>query len=143
RLLNDVQIDLDPSKSAWHHRRAQRVLTRAGAEQAAHFLAEFDPTYQRLDVHYIRVLRGELTFDHADLGALQIFRRETSLERLALDGRLTVSLVVPDVRVDDIVEISLTVHGANPVLDKKMSGWMQQPLARDPFSGSCARAPVR
>jgi transglutaminase-like putative cysteine protease len=124
RLLHDVQMGLGPSTSAWHYRRAQRVLTRAGAEQTAHFVADFDPTYQRLDVHYIRVRRGEQTFDHADLSALQIFRRETSLERLALDGRLTVSLVVPDVRVDDIVEISLTVHGANPVLHEKLSGWM-------------------
>jgi hypothetical protein len=123
RLLSDSQVDLTSAENAWHYRSAQRVLTRAGAERAAHFVAEFDPACERLDVHFIRVLRGADVIDHAKPGAIQTFRRETSLERLVLNGRLTASLLIPDVRVDDIVEIAVTVYGSNPVLGGKYANW--------------------
>lgn len=123
RLLQDTQVDLRGSAHAWHFRTAQRVLTRAGAEHAAHFVAEFDPTHERLDVHFIRVLRGHESIEHAKPGAIQSFRRETSLERLVLDGRLTASLLIPDVRVDDIVELGITLYRGNPVLGGKYAAW--------------------
>ena len=129
RLLQDIQVDLTGSEFAWYCRTAQRVLTRAGAERIAQFGAEFDPAFQRLDVHFVRILRGQECIEHAKPGAFQLLRRETTLERLTLNGRLTASLVIPDLRVDDILEIGLTLYGNNPALDGKYAGWM----ALDPF----------
>jgi hypothetical protein len=123
RLLSDIQVDLSGIELAWHSRTVQRVLTREGAERAAHFVAEFDPEYQRLEVHFVRVLRGEQCFEHATPSAFQVFRRETNLERLALNGRLTASLLIPDVRIDDIVEVGLTLYGSTPVLGGKYAAW--------------------
>jgi transglutaminase-like putative cysteine protease len=123
RLLSDIQVDLCGGELAWHFRSAQRVLTREGAQSVAHFLVDFDPLYQRLDVHFIRVLRGEECIEHAVADDFQLLRRETSLERLALDGRLTASLLIPDVRVDDIVEIGLTLYGSTPVLSGRYAAW--------------------
>jgi hypothetical protein len=130
RLLQDLQLDLTGPEIAWHTRTAQRVLTRAGAERVAHFLAEFDPAFQRIDVHFIRRLRGGESIEHAKPNALQTLRRESNLERLALNGRLTASLLIPDVRVDDIIEISLTVYGNDLALAGKYAGW----FAFDPFN---------
>src|SRR5262249_5765967 len=109
---------------AWHCRSSQRVLSRGGAERAAHFVVEFDPAYERLDVHFIRVVRGQDATEYAQPGAFQVFRRETSLERLMLNGRLTASLLIPDVRVDDVVEISFTLFGSNPALHGKCAAWV-------------------
>src|SRR5262249_36761819 len=53
----------------------------------------------------------------------QVFRRETNLERLLLNGRLTVSLLIPDVRVDDLVEMGVTLRGSNPVLGGRYAAW--------------------
>jgi hypothetical protein len=105
-------------------------MTRAGAERAAHFVAEFDPAYERLEVHFIRVRRGDDFVEHAKPGAFQTFRRETNLERLVLNGRLTASLLIPDVRVDDIIEVGITMYGSNPVLGGLYAGW----VAFDPFN---------
>lgn len=124
RLLCDVQTDLSTDTVAWHYRTASRVLTRDGAERAAHFVVEFDPGYQRLDVHFIRVVRGAERIEHARPDALQILRRETNLERLVFDGHLTVSLLIPDVRIDDIVEFSVTIYGSAPVLKGKYNSWI-------------------
>jgi transglutaminase-like putative cysteine protease len=130
QLLSDVQIDLTGPDLAWHYRCAQRVVTRAGAEKIAQLRIEFDPSFQKLDVHSVRVVRGEQCTDHAKPDAFQILQRETNLERLVLDGRLTASLLVPDVRVDDIVETSFTLYGSNSALGGKYSGW----IGFDPFN---------
>jgi transglutaminase-like putative cysteine protease len=124
RLLFDAQTDLSTNAVAWHYRVAQSVLTREGAERVAHFVVDFDPGYQRLEVHFIRVIRGGECIEHARPEAFQILRRESNLERLVFDGRLTVSLLVPDVRIDDIVEFSLTIYGGVPVLNGKYHSWI-------------------
>lgn len=124
RLLYDSQVDLCEARHAWHHHTARRVLTRAGAEQVSHFAVEFDPSYESVEVHFVRVIRDSEIFDHAREGAFQIFRRETNLERLTLNGRLTASLLIPDIRAGDIIEAALTIHGSNPALAGKYVGWL-------------------
>src|SRR5215217_6246783 len=59
RLLSDAQLNLRHPEQAWHCRTAQRVLTREGAQRVAHVVAEFDPGYQRIEVHFVRVIRGD------------------------------------------------------------------------------------
>ncbi|WFU81861.1 DUF3857 domain-containing protein [Bradyrhizobium sp. CIAT3101] len=124
RLLSDIQTDLSTGTVAWHYRVANRVLTREGAERTAHFMVDFDPGYQRLEVHFISVVRGGERIEHAKPDAFQVLRRETNLERLVFDGCLTVSLLIPDVRIDDIVEFSLTIYGSAPVLQGKYQSWI-------------------
>lgn len=124
RLLFDSQVDLHNSDQAWHYRTVQRVLTREGAERAAHVVVEFDPGYQRIDVHFVRVLRGAEVIEHAKADAFQLLRRETNLERLIFDGRLTASLLIPDVRIGDIVDLAVTVYGNVPVLGRRHTAWV-------------------
>jgi hypothetical protein len=109
---------------ACHVRVVQRVLSRAGAERAAHFALEFDPANDLLEIHWVRVWRGSECTEQARRDAFQILRRETQLERLALNGRLTATILVHDLRVDDRLEIACTLSSANTVLGGRYSGWM-------------------
>ncbi len=97
-LYHDSQVDLTTERRGWHWRYGQKVVTRAGAERAAHFAVVFDPAYEALDIHHVRVRRGETTIDHTRAEAFEIIRREQNMERLVLDGRLTVTMIIPDVR---------------------------------------------
>ena len=124
KLLQDIQIDLAGPEEAWHFRSANYVVTQSGAEAAAHVAVDFDPHYQRLEIHFVRVLRGKEVLDRTDMGAFDLLRRERDMERRILDGRLTASLVVPDVRPGDVVEVCLTVYGANPVLGGHYAAWV-------------------
>ncbi|MBY0317102.1 MAG: DUF3857 domain-containing protein [Reyranella sp.] len=124
RLLYDTQVDLSGTEYAWHVRTVRRVLTRAGAEQVAHVTVEYDPLYERAEVHFVRVVRGEERIEHAKPDRFQILRRETNLNRLVLDGRLTASLLIADVRIGDVVEIALTLRGANPAVGGKHTAWV-------------------
>jgi hypothetical protein len=123
RLLSDAQLNLRHPEQAWHCRTVQRVLTREGAQRVAHVVAEFDPGFQRLEIHFISVVRGGERIEHAKAEAFQLLRRETNLERLIFDGRLTPSLLIPDVRIGDVVEVGVTVYGSAPVLGGMFAGW--------------------
>jgi tetratricopeptide (TPR) repeat protein len=122
-LLRDTQVDLTGVEQVWYERTVVKVRTRGGAEQAAHFIVEFDPAYERVDVHFIRVKRDGFWLEHAKAGAFQVFRRESNLERLVLDGRLTASVLIPDVRIDDVVETGFSRYINNQVMDGKYSSW--------------------
>jgi transglutaminase-like putative cysteine protease len=126
RLLHDTQVSLLQTGVVVHVRAVQRVLTRSGAERAAQLILEFDPTYERLEVHHIRIWREGSCIEHAQAStdALHLLRREKQLERLALNGRLSATLLVPDVRVDDRVEFAFTQYSNNPVTSGRYIGWM-------------------
>ncbi len=114
-LLDDTQVDLTGAERAWFFRRADLVVTGAGAERAAHFEAVFDPTCERLEIHYVRVLRGDKTFDHAGSRYFDVIRRERDLEQYKFDGRRSAFLSIPDVRAGDIVETAFTLYGMRPI----------------------------
>ncbi|WP_296331000.1 DUF3857 domain-containing protein [Reyranella sp.] len=124
RLLSESQVNLCLPERQWHFRRVQKVLTRAGAERVSHFGVEFDPAYEQVEIHHVRILRDGQTMEHARDDAFQTFRRETNLEMLMLNGRLTASLLISDVRVGDIVETAMTVTGSNPALKDRFAGWV-------------------
>lgn len=124
RVLHETQLSLMQPGIARHARVVQRILTRTGAEHAANLAIEFDPAHERLEIHSIRVSRGEAHTEHARPGAMQLLRRESQLERLTLNGRLTASLVIPDLRQGDELEISMTQFSAFPVLSGRFSGWL-------------------
>ncbi len=124
RVLHDMQLSLMEPGAMLHLRVVQRVLTRAGAERAANLAIEFDPTHERLEVHSICIRRGGERREHARPDAMQLLRRESQLERLALNGRLTASLVVPDLREGDELEISFTQISAVPALSGRYGGWL-------------------
>lgn len=123
-LLDDTQVDLTGPHRAWHGRYVERVMTNSGAERAAQFSVPFDPICETVEIHFVRVRRGQQVIDHAKPEAFEVFRRERSLERLVFDGRLTVHLVIPDVRPGDVVETSYTIIGGNPILRGKHAAWI-------------------
>jgi transglutaminase-like putative cysteine protease len=126
RLLYEAQISLLQAGVARHVRVVQRVLTRAGAERAAQIVIEFDPTHERVELHHLNVWRGDscVEHDHLDPERFQLLRREKQLERFTLNGRLSATLLIPDVRVDDRVEVAFTQYTNNPVLSARYVGWM-------------------
>lgn len=123
-LLDEVQIDLCGPERAWFHRRADLVTAHAGAEQAAQFNASIDPAFERLEIHSVRVLRGDRVIDYTNAEGFQALRREQNLERLIYDGRITVHFAIPDVRPGDIVETAITMYGMRKSLGGRHAAWM-------------------
>ena len=118
-VLLEAQIDLSqPGSASLFYWTVRRVLSPEGVDRAAHVLAEFDPAFERLEFHGVRIWRGDETIEHGDREAIQVFRPEPDLARKILDGRMKASLIIPDVRIGDVVETTFTRYqlefGARP-----------------------------
>lgn len=123
-LLDDSQIDLCGPERAWYYRRADMVTANAGAERAAQFSVSFDPHFERVDVHSIAVIRAGQRVEHAGAAFYEVLRRERNMERLLFDGRLTIHVTLPDVRVGDVVETSYTMFGMRKSLAGRHSAFI-------------------
>jgi transglutaminase-like putative cysteine protease len=120
-LLDDSQVSLCEGDRAWFYRRAEMVTASAGTEHASQFSVSFDPAFERVEIHGATVIRNGQRIEHAPEGAFEVLRRERNLERLHFDGRLTLSLTLPDVRQGDVVETSYTIYGARRSLGGRHS----------------------
>lgn len=117
--LVDDQIRVD-GREAEFFRHAVRVVSEpAGLAFAAQIMAEFDPSFQKLSFHRLGIWRGGRYINKLDQKKLALLRRETRLEDLVYDGKVTASTVLDDVRVGDRIEYAYTLRGANPVFEGK------------------------
>jgi lipoprotein NlpI/transglutaminase-like putative cysteine protease len=114
-------------KSMAFYSHVVRVVDEtAGLATAAQIELEFDPSYQTLALHHLKVVRAGKAINKLDRDRIRVLQRETQLERQMYDGRVTLSVVLDDVRIGDEIDFAYTVRGANPVFDGKFNqaDWM-------------------
>lgn len=114
-LLMDRQVRLGPGAQSQFEHFVRRINDASGLQAGAQIEIVFDPSYQKLVMHQIDVVREGQRLPRLDARSLRLLRRETQLERQVIDGRMTASIVLDDVRVGDRIEWSYTLEGANPV----------------------------
>jgi transglutaminase-like putative cysteine protease len=119
--LSDTRLDASGAERVFTSRLVQQVTGSDGLQPAASFEAAFNPSYERLVIHGIRVWRDGAVREAARPEAFELFRRELNLERAVYDGRLTAHMIVPDVRVGDVVDTAFSIIGGNPVLKGSLS----------------------
>ncbi|WP_395699412.1 DUF3857 domain-containing protein [Aquabacterium sp.] len=116
-LVIDHQTRLGPAGAQQFLRSVRQINEPSGLVEASQLQVSFDPQYQQLVLHQVTVWRGDQRIDKLERRHVRLYQRETQLERLMLDGRMTASIVLDDVRVGDRIEWSLSVIGINPVFD--------------------------
>ncbi|NLA68049.1 MAG: DUF3857 and transglutaminase domain-containing protein, partial [Gammaproteobacteria bacterium] len=114
-LLVDDQVSLLGAEPAWHRRLVERVVHESGLATAARLSIDFQPLYQRVELHAIEIVRDDRRLDYRGRADVQVLRRESDMESGILDGRLTVQVTVPDVRVGDRLDYRFSVIGFNPI----------------------------
>ncbi|MEN1939489.1 DUF3857 domain-containing transglutaminase family protein [Luteimonas sp. MJ174] len=114
-LLVDDQVNLLGAEPVWHRRLVERVISERALADAARLSIDFQPLYQRVEIHAVELLRAGGRIDRRPRADIQVLRRESDMESGILDGRLTVQVTVPDVRVGDRIDYRFSVTGANPI----------------------------
>jgi transglutaminase-like putative cysteine protease len=125
-LVLDEQTDVATSANV--HHVAYRVTADSCLSEGSQIDIGFDPEYQTLELHFLRLWRDGRPHDRLDLETVKTIQQERDLERLIYNGRLTALILMPDVRVGDVVEYAFTRRGRNPVLegqfvDRVWRGW--------------------
>ena len=122
----DEQVLVGSNTMAEFTRVVRVVNQAAGLAAASQIELEFDPSYQALTLHMLDIVRAGQRVPKLDRKRVELLQREKQLEQRIYDGRVTVSIVLDDVRVGDEIELAYTVSGQNPVFGGKFvhNAWM-------------------
>lgn len=123
--LIDRQVNLEARQVSQYSHYVMQITSTEGLEQASQLSFDFDPGYQTLQIHQVRVLRQGVYLDRLEPNELRLFQREPDLEHFLYSGTKTAYLILPDIRVGDILEYSYSTIGNNPVLGNKFSVQLQ------------------
>ncbi|MGQ2991981.1 DUF3857 domain-containing transglutaminase family protein [Brevundimonas sp.] len=120
-LLSDSRFDYSGPEPVYTSRLVQKVTGRDGLQSAASIEVPFNPAFETLVIHKFRVWRDGVPREAATPAAFEVLRRELNLERAVYDGRATAHMIIPDVRVGDVVDTAFSIIGANPVLQDRLN----------------------
>ncbi|MEM1247502.1 MAG: DUF3857 domain-containing protein [Acidobacteriota bacterium] len=93
-----------------------RVEKQTGTEELSTWSLVFNPSYERLSVHHVAVLRKGDWQDRIAPSRWSIAHREQRLESRIYDERLSLVLILDDLRIGDILRVSYSVEGKSALL---------------------------
>ncbi|MGA2747556.1 MAG: DUF3857 domain-containing protein [Verrucomicrobiota bacterium] len=110
-LLSSKQLHAEQHQEFVH--AAIRLESIEAVQSQSQWRLEFDPRRQRVILHWIKTHRGVDQFDHTKLEQIRTAQADSGAS--AHNGRVTLSLMLEDVRPGDIVEWCYTID-TNPLL---------------------------
>lgn len=113
-LDNQLRIEKGGFRSAYT-RYIETVVNQTGVEESSQINLDFDPSYQKLILNSLTVIRDGKAIDKLEQAKISIFSRETELTQQIYSGRLTLNILLDDIQADDTIDYSYTVQGQNPV----------------------------
>ena len=127
-LLTDSQTWVKNNTVIKYRHYAQQAVNQAGLDSISRVSINFDPTYEKITLHSLRVIRKGKATDILTRAKIMVLQREKDAESRIYDGSKTINMVLEDIRVGDVVEHSFTRQGENPVLanhyyDNYNLGW--------------------
>lgn len=114
-LLRDDQI-LVSTATERYSRRVIRIQSTAGIQNWQEIEIDFDPTFQELVLHHVRIRRAGEIIDALRPDEVRIIQRETDLAQRIYDGRMTALLFIHDLRPGDAIDYAWSISGSNPIL---------------------------
>ena len=112
-LLIDMQHHWE-EKTRFNH-KAVKILSQAGIEKSSQFIINFDPSYQRVIVHTLKVIRSGKSLDRLGQSQHKLIQREAELENNLYNGNYTLVYFLDDIRMGDIIEYAWSVVGTHLV----------------------------
>ena len=131
-LLQEQQINALQDKAFFH--TDLQVLTIDGVQRDSTLKIDFNPAYESVTLHWVRIWRGAQHLDRLDTNKVEIVQNEKDQEEFTLNEEKSVILVLDDVRVGDIIDYSYSIQGRNPVFGSHFSAivpvQLEQPAGR-------------
>jgi lipoprotein NlpI len=121
-IFNDHQTSVEESDPQEYTRFATKPLTESALRAMSQIYLTFNPAYQKLTVHTIRIWRDGKAIDMTHKVKLDLMRRENNLENNLYEGNVTAVGILPDMRIGDVIDLEYTISGRNPIFGKRYSG---------------------
>ncbi len=108
-LLMDSQSHWEEKTRYFHY--AIKALNQSGVSSLAQVDIDFDPTYEQVIVHNIRVYRDGKSYDRLKSARYNLLQRESELELDLYHGELTLVYFLADIQEGDVVEYDYSILG--------------------------------
>ncbi|WNO08898.1 DUF3857 domain-containing protein [Teredinibacter sp. KSP-S5-2] len=124
-LLIDRQFNLTNSTQKRYYRSVSKPLTTDGLTDASQIKVVYNENYETVTFHKIVLIRNNKERDILNKASPRFLQQEPESDNLIHTGLTTVLFNIPDVRKGDIIDVSYTFQGFNPVLGSKPFGTIQ------------------
>jgi transglutaminase-like putative cysteine protease len=118
-LLKEKQINALQNETFFHTDR--QILNVDGVQNDSTLTINFNPDYESVTLHWVRIWRDGRPLDRLDTNKLDVVQQEKDLDEFMLNGEKSVVLVLDDVRVGDIIDYAYSIKGSNPVMSGHFS----------------------
>lgn len=121
-ILIDRQMALlNKQKQDYFHYKS-KILSRQALQDASQVYINFNPEYEKLTLHKLRLWRDGKPVELTGKVKLDLMQREKNLEKNIYEGDVTALGVLPGVELGDEIEVEYTLTGSNPILGDIYSG---------------------
>ncbi|WP_105189396.1 DUF3857 domain-containing transglutaminase family protein [Pseudoalteromonas sp. T1lg48] len=115
RLLDDqFQVDAE-GKTSHYIRYVMLATNQTGVEGMSQLNLDYNPSYQRIELHHLQVIRDGLVIDKLASAQLKLLQRELDADKLIYDGSQTLNIILDDIRPGDTLDYAFTRVGRNPI----------------------------
>jgi len=116
-ILSDHQIRAGNGHDSEYFRTVRKVLSASGVQNASELSLDFDPSFERLVLHDVTLIRGGVRSNALDADAIRVIEKEDDSDDRIYDGERTALIFLKDVRAGDVIDYSWSIDGSNPILD--------------------------
>lgn len=110
-----LEQQLNENKKEYYHRNIIKITENTGVQSGSEINVMYDPSYQTLTFHSIKLTRNNTVLDKLQKTDFQLIRKELNSESYIYDGTISATANLSDVRVGDIIEYSYSIQGTNPI----------------------------
>jgi transglutaminase-like putative cysteine protease len=115
-LLINTQVMINQEQETqYYHHHADYIVNQSGVEKSSQINIDYDPSYQHLRLHFLRVIRDGEAIDKTGSARMKLIQREEEMDKLVYSGRITLNIILDDIRKGDTIEYSFSRQGMNPV----------------------------
>lgn len=118
-----VENQSHAERKEFYHHIAYKITNTSGLESSSEISVNFDPSYQKVSFHSIKVTRNGQTSNRLAINNFKLIQREADMEMHLYDGSLNALLILDDIRIGDQIEYDYTVYGSNPIYEGKFQHW--------------------
>lgn len=122
-LIVDNQENLD--ETATYQHLAVHLLSEDGVKSFAQLDFDFQPEYEQLEFHHIRIVRDGMVQERLPEARFEVIRREKDMHNALFDGSMTAFTILEDVRPGDVLSYAFTIRGINPIFAGNQHGFIR------------------
>jgi hypothetical protein len=120
-LLDNQTYVPERQKQQRYTRLVMQALNQSGVDYISQLNLGFDPSYEKLTLHTLSILREGKRINKLSTARLSVIQSESELADKIYNGRLSLNIIVDDMRSGDMLDYSYSVTGSNPIYANKFS----------------------